>query len=588
MNSTAVTPDQSDDAPNLPTPNSTSSGTLASALGSPTPSPAPVLREEGGLEANAPSVGGGGGSRLGAILSAVASTVSTGLAGIAPHGRPSFVNSLGGGARAEQEAQQVQQGIRFKTFDDQVRLAELTHQDAKMQLDNQAQQDAHQEAELRMRALAQEHGWNFDVASNHGPSVMDNLKAQTAATGSASVPPGTRVSADGNSIFISHTGQDAQQGQTAVYKLIAPSLGLPALTPDMDFVPPKYVNMMTNKLMGFKTDGSPFNHDDLPGEIGADKARRDMLAKNGASDAQLGAMDSMIKVKQANLDALDAHKASVEQQGAQAKNPDLAPVTPDALKTFTETTLSGYSHISPGVANGLKAEAAQAKTQADLNKVQAKAITMEQSGQVHADTVAATQAGKQTAQQNAGLVANEKLLNDPHAGALGALTQLSQVSSSIKAGQDGNALLTNMLPTMEVLGINHTAGITRISPAEAEAAGTSPDWATRWNAFATKAATGKLTDEMATEGNQLVGILKQGALTKLYQQQSVIAKGRGIDPSTIPSVDANGSITTFDKVKMPTGNTVSLAAARQLPAMKGMSDDQIKAAIQAQGHMVGQ
>jgi hypothetical protein len=109
-----------------------------------------------------------------------------------------------------------------------------------------------------------------------------------------------------------------------------------------------------------------------------------------------------------------------------------------------------------------------------------------------------------------------------------------------------------MLPTMEVLGINHTAGITRISPAEAQAAGTSPEWAVRWNAFATKAATGKLTDEMANEGNQLVGILKQGALTKLYQQQGVLAKGRGIDPSVLPSVDANGNITTFDKVQAGT------------------------------------
>jgi hypothetical protein len=34
------------------------------------------------------------------------------------------------------------------------------------------------------------------------------------------------------------------------------------------------------------------------------------------------------------------------------------------------------------------------------------------------------------------------------------------------------------------------------------------------------------------------------------------------------------------------GKAVSLAAARQLPTMKGLSDDQIRAAIQAQGHQV--
>src|SRR5438445_7006802 len=50
-----------------------------------------------------------GGSRLAAIVSAVAKTVSTGLSGIPDKGRPSFVTGLGEGARAEQAAVAQQQ-----------------------------------------------------------------------------------------------------------------------------------------------------------------------------------------------------------------------------------------------------------------------------------------------------------------------------------------------------------------------------------------------------------------------------------------------------------------------------------------------
>src|SRR5689334_9676974 len=53
-------------------------------------------------------------SRLGAILGAVARTVSTGLAGVPDKGRPSFVTGLGQGARAEQAAEATQQAIKFR------------------------------------------------------------------------------------------------------------------------------------------------------------------------------------------------------------------------------------------------------------------------------------------------------------------------------------------------------------------------------------------------------------------------------------------------------------------------------------------
>ena len=85
---------------------------------------------------------GGGGSRLKAILSAVANVASTGLAGVPDKGRPSVFSGLGEGARANQAAQANQQAIKMADFDSSVRLASLHAQDQELQLRTQAQQDA--------------------------------------------------------------------------------------------------------------------------------------------------------------------------------------------------------------------------------------------------------------------------------------------------------------------------------------------------------------------------------------------------------------------------------------------------------------
>ena len=92
-------------------------------------------------------VSGGGGSRLLSILKAVASVGSTALSGIPDRGRPSFVTGLGEGARAEDAAQKYQQGIKFASFNDQVRIANLHAQDLAKQQADADQQKAQQAAE---------------------------------------------------------------------------------------------------------------------------------------------------------------------------------------------------------------------------------------------------------------------------------------------------------------------------------------------------------------------------------------------------------------------------------------------------------
>lgn len=260
-------------------------------------------------------------SRLGAILSSVAKTVDTGLAGIPNKGRPSFVTGLGEGARAEQAAQATQQAIKFKSFDDQVRMSELHNQDIKMQNDNQAQQDAHNAAELNLRKMANDAGIDWATLANHGPAVTDNLTAQTAASGSASVPDLTHVSADGENIYMPKDpdSQKTRDGQKQMYSTLGPALGLPSLPQGASFVPPRLMNMLTNKVNGFGLDGNPIKHDELPGMMGAAQAQRDSLAKNGGTPAQLKTMDNMIGIYKANLDALDTHAAGVHAKNKQAE-----------------------------------------------------------------------------------------------------------------------------------------------------------------------------------------------------------------------------------------------------------------------------
>jgi hypothetical protein len=298
---------------------------LARIVGIPTPTPVnasqPSASSGGVASTNDDASSSGQPSGWKSALGKVASVVSTGLSGIPESRRPGFVEGLGSGARANQAAVAQQQAIKFKSFDDQVRLAELHNQDLKMQNDTQAQTDAHTKAELDNRALANSLGINYDTIASHGPTVMDHLAAQTAANGAASVPSGTHLTGDGEGINIPQDTQKTRDGQMQMYNLLSGPLGLPPLPnggKGMDFVPPTNMKMLMNKVNGFENDGSTLKHEELPGAIGALQFKRDALSKSGTSDSQLQAVDNRLGVLKANLNALDTHEASVKQSDAQA------------------------------------------------------------------------------------------------------------------------------------------------------------------------------------------------------------------------------------------------------------------------------
>lgn len=105
-----------------------------------------------------------------------------------------------------------------------------------------------------------------------------------------------------------------------------------------------------------------------------------------------------------------------------------------------------------------------------------------------------------------------------------------QLAASIDAAKDGNGLLTSFVPTMEVLGINASNGVHRISPAEAQAANLPGGWSERFNAWFDKAATGKLSPQLQAEGKALAKILSDSAYQRYkstYDDESGIVGGYG-------------------------------------------------------------
>lgn len=107
---------------------------------------------------------------------------------------------------------------------------------------------------------------------------------------------------------------------------------------------------------------------------------------------------------------------------------------------------------------------------------------------------------------------------------------VQQLQSGIDAAKDGNGLLTSFVPTMEVLGINASNGVHRISPAEAQAAGMPGGFVERFNAWFDKASTNKLSPQLQAEGKALGKILADSAYQRYkstYEDESGIVEGYG-------------------------------------------------------------
>ncbi len=227
---------------------------------------------------------------------------------------------------------------------------------------------------------------------------------------------------------------------------------------------------------------------------------------------------------------------------------EVAPPSKDQLDTFTTQTIPSFASLKPEQKSAFTSEAKTARTVPELNAIEARADATDKAMQTHADSLAQTKAILGTRFNEKGADAIEKFWTDPQRGYAGALAQAKQTTNSIKAGADGNGLLTSMIPTMEVLGVNHAAGISRISPTEAQAANLPGGWAERWNAWADKAMKGKLSPQLAAEGQQLMGIVTDAAYNRALTSSAYSAHAHNMAPQDTTVMDRDGNWTTLDKV----------------------------------------
>jgi hypothetical protein len=225
------------------------------------------------------------------------------------------------------------------------------------------------------------------------------------------------------------------------------------------------------------------------------------------------------------------------------------PPPKDQLDTFMGKTLPGYTHIQRSEQDGLQQEAKNARTVAELDKVQERALQLETLGTNRDISQQNIRANKEAAVKSElgkkGLDDVIKTWTDPQHGFTQVQAQAEMTKNSIQAGADGNGLATSLTPTMVVLGVNNFGQTHRISPAEATAAGAPGGVAERFNAWITKASSGKLSPQLAKEGNDIMDNLIVSAHRKAIINTRVIAGNSGLDPSTVTVTDIHGNPDTL-------------------------------------------
>jgi hypothetical protein len=278
-----------------------------------------------------------------------------------------------------------------------------------------------------------------------------------------------------------------------------------------------------------------------------------------------GAKNQVDAQQTALLRQADVQQAINKNRAEELKN---QPPPKDQLDTFVGKTLPGYTHIQKSEQGGLQQEAKNARTVAELDKVQERALQLETLGTNREISQQNIRANKETAVKSElgkkGLDDVIKTWTDPQHGFTQVQAQAEVTKNSIQAGADGNGLATSLTPTMVVLGVNNFAQTHRIGQAEATAAGAPGGLAERFNAWITKASSGKLSPQLAKEGNDIMDNLIVSAHRKAIINTRVIAGNSGLDPSTVTVTDRHGNPDTLAHqilVSTPPNGTVGTMKA---------------------------
>jgi hypothetical protein len=266
---------------------------------------------------------------------------------------------------------------------------------------------------------------------------------------------------------------------------------------------------------------------------------------------------------EADFDATQKRaKSAADVKNAQqgGPNPDSRPPDAKTSDTFINTVLPGYKDIDPSEINGLKAEAQNAKTTRDLEKVQDRALALQQAGVNKKLTEANTKAVKDASLDAANSkAANEdmfKIWSDPQHGFAQFGAQANAWKSDIALSKNGNQLASNLEPVMAALGVSSFAGVHRINPTEVQNAG--PEVGSlyrRFNALLDKTGKGQLPTDTLNEAGGLIDALVNARYTSAVRATQLIAGNYKVDPNSLMVTDMDG-------------NPVSLGDATQILSAK--------------------
>lgn len=295
---------------------------------------------------------------------------------------------------------------------------------------------------------------------------------------------------------------------------------------------------------------------DMPVSIPATDDKGNPITKTITVVAGTGAMDAAAIIQGAK-NAIDAKQTALLRQAdvQQAINKNRAeelknqPPSKDQTDIFLGKTLPGYTHVPDAQQKGLQAEAKAARTVAELDKVQERALQLETLGTNRELAQSNMRANKETSIKSElgkkGVDDVIKTWTDPQHGFTQVQAQAEMTKNSIQAGADGNGLATSLTPTMVVLGVNNFGQTHRISPAEATAAGAPGGVAERFNAWITKASSGKLSPQLAKEGTDIMDSLIVYAHRKAITNTRVIVGNSGLDASAVTVTDIHGNPDTL-------------------------------------------
>jgi hypothetical protein len=170
--------------------------------------------------------------------------------------------------------------------------------------------------------------------------------------------------------------------------------------------------------------------------------------------------------------------------------------------------------------------------------------------------------------QSSGLKQLDSLFSDPQHGYVQFLSQVQNGKNLVMQARNGSELAASLEPTMVALGLSSFAGIHRVSPTEAAAAGPQVgSIARKINSILDKVGTGSVPEDTLKEVESLLdGMVDAkhnatlGAANMVVANTGAAGGGGGLDPKRVMVMDRNGVLKTLSDVNAEKGKTPEQAA----------------------------